>query len=69
MTDPQISPDSQDSWYVAKDSSDHCQILTQAELDAAGAKDYAETWGPFEGQGEAIAKRVGLIRAGKCQPI
>ncbi len=28
-----------------------------------------DRWGPFESQGEAIARRVGLIRAGKCQPL
>ncbi|NJR66887.1 MAG: DDE transposase family protein [Leptolyngbyaceae cyanobacterium CRU_2_3] len=26
-------------------------------------------WGPFASQGEAIARRVGLIRSGKCQPL
>ena len=25
-------------------------------------------WGPFKTQNQAIAKRVGLIRAGKCKP-
>ncbi len=28
-----------------------------------------QQWGPFETQNQAIAKRVGLIRAGKCQPV
>jgi hypothetical protein len=28
-----------------------------------------ERWGPFDSQQEAIARRVGLIRAGKCQPV
>ncbi|MCY7273232.1 MAG: DDE transposase family protein, partial [Phormidesmis sp. CAN_BIN44] len=28
-----------------------------------------EQWGPFESQGVAIARRVGLIRAGKCKPV
>lgn len=27
-----------------------------------------ECWGPFESQSIAIARRVGLIRAGKCKP-
>ncbi|MFY7834605.1 MAG: DDE transposase family protein, partial [Pseudanabaena sp.] len=30
--------------------------------------DSVETWGAFASQSEAIAKRVGLIRAGKCTP-
>ncbi|MBI4781483.1 MAG: hypothetical protein HY785_09155 [Oscillatoriophycideae cyanobacterium NC_groundwater_1537_Pr4_S-0.65um_50_18] len=28
-----------------------------------------DRWGPFASQGEAIARRVGLIRSGKCQPL
>ncbi|MGB3789582.1 MAG: hypothetical protein WA949_16345 [Phormidesmis sp.] len=27
-----------------------------------------QQWGPFATQNQAIAKRVGLIRAGKCRP-
>ncbi|MBW4694342.1 MAG: hypothetical protein KME27_21565 [Lyngbya sp. HA4199-MV5] len=28
----------------------------------------SEHWGPYESEQDAIARRVGLIRAGKCQP-
>lgn len=54
------------AWYVVKVASKNCQIVTEAELDAVTA---TEKWGPYSTQGEAIAKRVGLIRAGKCQPV
>ena len=27
-----------------------------------------EQWGAYASEQEAIAKRIGLIRAGKCQP-
>jgi len=32
-------------------------------------KEKPQTWGPFSSQEEAIARRVGLIRAGKCKPF
>jgi hypothetical protein len=51
-------------WYIVKQAAGHCQII-QGEPGA----DVTESWGPFESEGEAIARRVGLIRSGKCQPI
>ena len=54
------------AWYVVKVASENCQIVTEAELDTVTN---TEKWGPYSTQGEAIAKRVGLIRAGKCQPV
>lgn len=35
---------------------------------AENDSDLLMQWGPFETQNQAIAKRIGLIRAGKCQP-
>ncbi|NJO41489.1 MAG: DDE transposase family protein [Cyanobacteria bacterium CRU_2_1] len=65
-----------EAWYVIKQSNGHCEIVpassideSQPEPDRATDKDSAEQWGPFDSQGEAIARRVGLIRAGKCQPV
>lgn len=60
------------AWYIVKQPTGHCEIV---EMDApqgnssqkSSASD-EQTWGPFESQGEAIARRVGLIRSGKCQP-
>jgi hypothetical protein len=49
-------------WYILKQVSGTCAIAPQTNPDAV------ETWGPFTSQNEAIARRVGLIRAGKCQP-
>jgi hypothetical protein len=49
-------------WYILKQESGTCAIATQRDPDAV------ESWGPFASQDEAIARRVGLIRAGKCQP-
>ncbi|NEZ56450.1 DDE transposase family protein [Adonisia turfae] len=55
-----------DSWHVIKQTDGHCEIFSQAELAQRG--DSPQMWGPFVSRAEAIAKRVGLIRAGKCLP-
>jgi hypothetical protein len=51
-------------WHIVKQPAGHCEII-QGEPSA----DATETWGPFDSEAEAIARRVGLIRAGKCQPV
>lgn len=53
------------TWYIVKSESGTCQIVTSDKIDETTAQ---EKWGPFPSQGDAIARRVGLIRAGKCQP-
>jgi hypothetical protein len=55
-------------WYIVKQPSGVCQILSVAEASEFANWSDHEKWGPFQSQGEAIARRVGLIRAGKCQP-
>jgi hypothetical protein len=54
-----------DRWFICKQSAGTCHISNQP----SDREDTLETWGPFASQGEAIAKRIGLIRAGKCQPL
>jgi hypothetical protein len=55
------------TWYIVKRNTGNCEVLSsQATEDD---KEITEKWGPFESQQEAIARRVGLIRAGKCQPM
>lgn len=49
-------------WYIVKQSSGTCAIATEIPQDAV------ESWGPFASQNDAIARRIGLIRSGKCQP-
>lgn len=58
-----------DQWYVVKQADGSCAIAAAADLPAAPVDVPVEQWGPFDSQGEAIARRVGLIRAGKCQPV
>lgn len=53
-------------WYILKTAAGPCQIVAAADLPADSE---VQRWGPFDSQGEAIARRVGLIRAGKCQPL
>jgi hypothetical protein len=54
------------NWYIVKENTGICQIIA---LENGKTPVPAEYWGPFAEPGEAIARRVGLIRAGKCQPI
>ena len=68
------------SWYIIKRSDGHCDIVSghpdssNSEQTSPGSPasepiDSSEQWGPYGSQSEAIARRVGLIRAGKCQPV
>jgi hypothetical protein len=60
-----ISP----AWYVVKQENGQCTIVPTDQLPTPQAEaSQPESWGPFESQTAAIARRVGLIRAGKCQP-
>lgn len=56
----------QKNWYLIKDKNNHCQIVEVENQNFLESKVF---WGPFRSQAEAIAHRVGLIRAGKCQPF
>lgn len=56
------------SWYIVKRNNEQCEIIQNQEADEKQTPDVVQRWGPFETQQEAIASRVGLIRAGKCQP-
>ena len=71
-------------WYIVQKVSKQCEIVSGDCLETSGEEIQTDTalslpkeeteeeniqkWGPFETQNQAIAKRIGLIRAGKCQP-
>ena len=57
--------DNLDDWYIIKTEKEQCEIITLAKNQLPEKEKY---WGPFLSKEEAIARRVGLIRAGKCQP-
>ena len=59
---------SETGWYIVKkDAALPCEILSEAALIDDNAP-LIEKWGPFETRNQALAKRVGLIRVGKCRP-
>ncbi|HBB33122.1 MAG TPA: DDE transposase family protein [Cyanobacteria bacterium UBA8803] len=55
-------------WYIVKRSEGRCEIFSNDQVEGEDESNFVERWGPFDSQQEAIARRVGLIRAGKCQP-
>ncbi|NES95583.1 MAG: DDE transposase family protein [Desertifilum sp. SIO1I2] len=60
-----------ETWYIVKDTEGYCQIVPEAPKNVAddpSESPASQTWGPFASQADAIAKRIGLIRAGKCKP-
>ncbi|NHC35701.1 hypothetical protein [Scytonema millei] len=57
------------TWYVVKLPDGHCQIVSDEQVNVEIDSEARKRWGPFPSQAEAIARRIGLIRAGKCQPI
>ena len=53
-------------WYVIKLEDETCSVEgfdTEPEKNPD-----RERWGSFKNESEAIAKKIGLIRAGKCKP-
>jgi hypothetical protein len=62
-----------ETWYIVKQPEGHCEIVPANSIEKTHSPDQAAAdesrWGPYASQTEAIARRVGLIRAGKCQPI
>jgi len=57
------------NWYIVKQPAGHCEIISSKETTEDKEPSSQERWGPFSSQDEAIARRVGLIRSGKCQPV
>ncbi|MEM6840276.1 MAG: hypothetical protein AAF609_26025 [Cyanobacteria bacterium P01_C01_bin.120] len=54
------------TWYIVKVASETCSVLSATELDTVEA---TQKWGPYDSQAQAIARRVNLIRSGKCKPV
>ena len=57
------------SWYIVKRTEGYCEIVPSNSITELNTPDVQERWGPFASQDEAVARRIGLIRAGKCQPL
>lgn len=62
-------------WYIIKRTDGHCDIVASnqstgiSDDEDTSATEASKNWGPFASEEEAIARRIGLIRAGKCQPV
>jgi hypothetical protein len=54
-------------FYIVKRPAGNCEILPIAQLEQHNPS-IIEKWGPYDSPEDAIARRIGLIRAGKCQP-
>ncbi len=54
--------------YIVKRSAGNCEILASSQVEDDNLE-IIEKWGPFDSREDALARRVGLIRAGKCQPL
>lgn len=55
-------------FYIVKRPTGNCEIIAGDSVRDNEESQIVEQWGPFESADEAIARRVGLIRSGKCQP-
>ncbi|MBP0016147.1 MAG: DDE transposase family protein [Cyanobacteria bacterium SBLK] len=61
------------AWYIIKQNDGSCDISDRQPSEADEERPEKENqekkiWGPFDDRKDAIARRIGLIRAGKCQP-
>ncbi|BAZ48346.1 transposase [Nostoc sp. CENA67] len=54
--------------YIVKRPTGNCEIVPSNQVGDDNPE-IIEQWGPFTSEEEAIARRIGLIRAGKCQPV
>lgn len=68
---------SETSYYIIKRADQKCEIVPASQISEddlqvgnseTNESDIIEKWGPFADRNDAIARRIGLIRAGKCQP-
>ncbi|MBD2499093.1 transposase [Anabaena azotica] len=55
------------TWYIVKHNLGNCEIIPSEQVGESNSE-IIEQWGPFESREDAIARRIGLIRSGKCQP-
>lgn len=54
--------------YIVKRPTGNCEIVPSEKAEDDNPE-IMKKWGPFDSREDALARRVGLIRAGKCQPI
>ncbi|MEM9244988.1 MAG: hypothetical protein AAGA67_04510 [Cyanobacteria bacterium P01_F01_bin.153] len=70
----QISPghddDAEVNWYIVALEDGCCDVMSVSEGQQLehDSSPHRKVWGPFQSYEGAIARRIGLIRAGKCKP-
>jgi hypothetical protein len=57
-----------EGWYIIQGQDGTCEVLSAENVSREKLQDQRPAWGPYATQQEAIARRVGLIRSGKCNP-
>lgn len=57
-----------EGWLIVQAEAGYCEVVPLDQVNHQ-QREHAKTWGPYESQAEAMAKRVGLIRAGQCKPV
>ena len=67
--DFEVNMENTESWYIVKRNEGNCDILPSREVSGQEGEHMVEKWGPIDSREDAIARRVGLIRAGKCKPV
>lgn len=56
-------------WYVVKQENETCRVMSFSSQQKTSKQSTEKSqWGSFKSEQEAIAKKIGLIRAGKCKP-
>ena len=59
--------DHQKFWYVLQLKDQTCEVATFNSPQTKTPQ--TKLWGSFSSKEKAIAKKIGLIRAGKCKPL
>ncbi len=61
--------DRQKFWYIVKQKDNTCKIVSfDTQQQTPQGSSQRSQWGSYSSEQEAIAKKIGLIRGGKCKP-
>lgn len=63
-----MQQDKNSPWYIVKQEDGTCEVVKLQKLAKTPSQSSELQWGGFTSEQEAIAKKIGLIRAGKCKP-
>jgi hypothetical protein len=61
-------PERNEGWYIVQVPDGTCEVLSAECISRERLQGQRPIWGPYATQEDAIARRVGLIRSGKCNP-